>query len=99
MAHGAGERAALEGVLSVLHPSLAIEVGIAKGASLERISAHSEQVHAFDLERHPYLSATRFPNVTFHIGDNHELLPRLLEELAVADQAVDFAFVDDRFEG
>jgi hypothetical protein len=89
-----GERAALEGVLSVVNPSLAIEIGTAEGGSLERISAHAEEVHALDLERHPSLTAERFPNVTYHIGDSHKLLPRLLHEFSEVGRNVDFVLVD-----
>jgi hypothetical protein len=89
-----GERAALEGVLSVSKPSVSIEIGTFRGASLERIAYHSETVHAFDLERRPELTRERFPNVTFHIGSSHELLPRVLEELAETGQNVDFVLVD-----
>src|ERR1700675_2255162 len=89
-----GERAALEGLLSALKPSVSIEIGTSKGGSLERISAHSQTVHAFDLGRHAQLTSERFPNVTFHIGDSHELLPTFLLRLATATQNVDFAFVD-----
>jgi Methyltransferase domain len=89
-----GERAALEGVLTVLRPSLSIEIGTCKGGSLGPISAHSDAVHAFDLERQPEVTANRFPNVTFHIGDSHELLPSVLDRLAAEGRNLDFAFVD-----
>ena len=89
-----GERAALEGILSELGPALSIEIGTYRGGSLVPISAHSQAVHAFDRERRPELTAERFPNVTFHVGDSHELLPRALEHFSEAGQNVDFAFVD-----
>ena len=89
-----GERAALEGLLSMLRPSLSIEIGIWRGGSLDLVSRHSEVVHAFDLERKPEVTAERFPNVTFHIGDSHELLPAVLAELDRAERNVDFVFVD-----
>jgi hypothetical protein len=89
-----GERAALEGVLSALQPSLSIEIGVDKGGSLEAISARSEVVHAFDLFRHADVTLERFHNVVFHAGDSHELLPTVLAELAAAGENVDFAFVD-----
>ncbi|MDX6387859.1 MAG: hypothetical protein QOD85_1661 [Gaiellaceae bacterium] len=89
-----GERAALEGVLSEIGPALSVEIGTYRGGSLVPISAHSQAVHVFDRERRPELTAERFPNVTFHIGDSHELLPRALEEFAASGQNVDFAFVD-----
>jgi Methyltransferase domain len=89
-----GERAALEGILSALQPSLSIEIGTDKGGSLELIAANSEAVHAFDLIRAPEVTSERFPTVSFHTGDSHELLPRVLEQLVSAGQDVDFAFVD-----
>jgi hypothetical protein len=89
-----GERAALEGILSALQPSLSIEIGTDKGGSLELIAAHSETVHAFDLVRAPDLTPERFPTVSFHIGDSHELLPRVLGQLSSAARSVDFVFVD-----
>ncbi|MGH2848009.1 MAG: class I SAM-dependent methyltransferase [Thermoleophilaceae bacterium] len=88
-----GERAALEGVLSQLKPRLAIEIGTAEGGSLERVAAHSEEVHSFDLVP-PADTARALPNVVFHTGNSHELLPRLLGELAEQGSNVDFVLVD-----
>ena len=78
----------------MLKPAVAIEVGTARGVSLERISAHSQVVHAFDLVRLPELTHERFPSVEFHIGDSHEHLPRVLEQLTADGTNVDFALVD-----
>jgi len=89
-----GERAALEGILAVVRPTVSIEIGTDKGGSLQRISAHSEKVHAFDLVRHPKVTSDRFPNVVFHTGDSHELLAKVLAELTATGQNVDFAFID-----
>lgn len=86
-----GERAAIEGLLAVVEPSLAIEIGTAEGASLRRIAARSTEVHSFDLVA-PQLDLP--DNVTLHGGDSHELLPRLLAELAQAGRNVDFVLVD-----
>lgn len=88
-----GERCALEGLLSQIKPALAIEIGTAEGGSLARVAAHSERVHSFDLVR-PNPSAETLPNVTFHTGDSHELLPRLLGDLAGSGEKVDFVLVD-----
>jgi hypothetical protein len=86
-----GERYALEGLLSQLRPSLAIEIGTAEGGSLVRIARHCGEVHALDLER----TEARVPdNVELHIGDSRELLPALLEDLAARGRNVDFALVD-----
>ena len=53
-----GERAAVEGVLAQLRPSLAIEIGSVEGACLRRIAAHATEVHSFDLQP-PSLDAAR----------------------------------------
>ena len=89
-----GEQAALSGVVQLLQPSLSIEIGTAEGGSLGMISLASEEVHSFDLQRHSSLTSERFPNVVFHTGDSHELLPKLLDELSKSGQNVDFALVD-----
>ena len=87
-----GERAALEGLLTQIRPAVAIEIGTAQGGSLRRIAHYSEEVHAFDLA--PEVDHAEFPNVTFHVGDSHELLPLVLEELDRQGRNVDFALVD-----
>jgi hypothetical protein len=91
-----GERAALEGLLAQVRPALAIEIGTAEGGSLERVAAYSEHVHSFDLtfDLMPQERRDSLDNVTFHGGDSHELLPKLLRELADAGQNVDFVLVD-----
>jgi hypothetical protein len=89
-----GERAAIEGVLSAVRPSVAIEIGTFRGGTLERICAHSQEIHAFDLKRFPELTGERFPNVVFHIGDSNELLPSVLDQFAESSKNVDFVFVD-----
>jgi hypothetical protein len=88
-----GERAALEGLLSQRKPALAIEIGTAEGGSLERIALHSGEVHSFDLVE-PNNASRALPNVTFHTGDSHALLPVVLDELAAADRVVDLVLVD-----
>jgi hypothetical protein len=88
-----GERAALEGILSQLQPRLAIEIGTAEGGSLARIAAHSGEVHSFDLVE-PRPEAQALPNVSFHTGDSHALLPELLARLAEEGRNVDFVLVD-----
>ncbi len=87
-----GERAAIEGLLSQIKPELAIEIGTAQGGSLARIAAHSHEVHSFDLD--PDVDESDFPNVTFHRGDSHVLLPAFLRELEAQGRNVDFALVD-----
>ncbi len=88
-----GERAALEGILSYLQPTLAIEIGTAEGGSLARLALHGDEVHSFDLVE-PKPAAAALDNVRFHTGDSHALLPELLEQLAADGRNVDFALVD-----
>jgi hypothetical protein len=88
-----GERAALEGVLALASPGLALEIGTAEGGSLRRIAAHAGEVHSFDLVAPPGDVAS-LPNVRFHTGDSHKLLPALLRELAESGRNVDFVLVD-----
>jgi len=89
-----GERAAVEGVVSSLKPAVSIEIGTLRGGSLGTVSDHSGAVHCFDLSRDPAITSERFPNVIFHEGDSHRLLPETLDELARAGTNVDFALVD-----
>ena len=86
-----GERAAVEGVLAQLKPSLAIEIGSMEGACLRRVAAHSQEVHSFDLQP-PTLAQP--DNVTVHTGDSHELLAPFLAQLGERDRNVDLAIVD-----
>jgi hypothetical protein len=88
-----GERAALVGLLCDVKPELSIEIGTAEGGSLQRVAAHSKEVHSFDLVE-PEPAARELPNVTFHTGDSHKLLPELLARLAEEGRNVDFALVD-----
>jgi methyltransferase family protein len=88
-----GERAALEGLLAQLRPALSIEIGTAEGGSLARLAAYSKRVHSFDLVE-PLDRAKALPNVQFHTGDSHVLLPQLLSKLAQSRFNVDFVLVD-----
>jgi hypothetical protein len=89
----AGDRAALEGLLSQVQPRLAIEIGTAEGGSLRRIAAHSSQVLSFDLVAPP-IDRSELPNVVLHTGDSHALLPKTLAALARQGTNVDFVLVD-----
>jgi hypothetical protein len=88
-----GERAAFKGLLQESAPTLAIEIGTGQGGSLRRIAATVEHVHALD-RAEPSSELVAIPNVTFHTGDSHELLPRLLARLASDGANVDFVLVD-----
>jgi Methyltransferase domain len=89
---GFHERVALEGILGDVKPGLAIEIGSSRGGSLERLVAHSQEVHAFDFAPPP--AEVTPENVTFHIGDSHKLVPKLLRRLAEQGRNVDFVLVD-----
>ena len=87
-----GERAAVQGLLSVRKPALAIEIGTADGACLRWIARHAGEVHSFDLIPP---SITDLPaHVHLHTGDSHSLLPRVLAQFAAEGRNVDFVLVD-----
>jgi SAM-dependent methyltransferase len=88
-----GERCALEGILSVLRPDLAIEIGTAQGGSVARVATHSQETHSFDLVDE-VTNPEELDNVHFHVGDSSELLPKFLAELATTGRNVDFVLVD-----
>jgi hypothetical protein len=88
-----GERTVIEGMLSMLKPRLAIEIGRAEGGSLRRIAAHSEEVLSFDLvEPAPELAS--LSNVRALSGDSHAQLPVELQRIAGEARNVDFILVD-----
>lgn len=88
-----GERAAMEGILAQLKPRLSVEIGTAGGGSLATVARHSGEVHSFDLKHEKSLT-DRFPDVHFHSGDSHELLPKKLAAFAEESRNVDFVLVD-----
>lgn len=90
MSHG--ERVTIEGLLAQVRPKLAVEIGTAQGGTLDRIAHYSEEVHTFDLTHQ--VDHADFPNVTFHQGDNHVLLPEVLMGFEREGRNVDFAIVD-----
>jgi hypothetical protein len=86
-----GERAALEGILSQLKPSLSVEVGTTGGGSLGWFADRLSDLHYFDRTMpRPEIAAQ--PHVTIHIGDLHELLPARLQEFADQGCNIDFVF-------
>src|SRR5271155_2393113 len=84
-----GERSTIEGVLAMVKPRLAIEIGRAEGGSLRRIAAHSGQVLSFDIVDPP-AELAELTNVRALSGDSHELLATELGRIAEARQNVDF---------
>jgi hypothetical protein len=86
-----GEQAAIEGLLAQLEPRLAVEIGTADGACTRHLAARVEELHCFDLSP-PKLELPE--NVTVHVGDSHQLLPKALAGLAEEARNVDFAVID-----
>lgn len=86
-----GERAAVEGVLGALRPRLAIEIGTAEGAALQRIAAHAEEVHAFDLI--PSVAVRRRPRGPAH-GELPQAPSRVPARARRRGRSADFALVD-----
>jgi hypothetical protein len=88
-----GERAALEGVLVQLKPSLSVLVGVAEGGSLEQIVAHSEKVHSVDsIEPKGAVGAAN--RLAIHTGDSLTLLSAELKRMADEGLSVDFILLN-----
>ena len=79
------ERVVLEGLLTQIKPTIAIEIGTAAGGSLRSIKNHSIAAHSFDLVDCPWTG------VWHHVGDTKQTLRPVLERL---NASVDFALVD-----
>jgi hypothetical protein len=88
-----GERTVIEGMLAMLKPRLAIEIGRAEGGSLRRIAAHSEEVLSLDLVE-PSSELASLANVRALSGDSHAQLPVELRRFAGEGRNVDFILVD-----
>jgi hypothetical protein len=86
------ERVAIEGLLADIRPTTSIELGTSRGGSLRRIAAWSDRTHSFDLSLQ--VDPGDFPTVTFHVGDSHALLPKLLGELEERRETVQFVLID-----
>lgn len=86
-----GERAALEGVLAQLQPEISIEIGTASGGSLERIAAHSTEVHSIDLME---MEGEPPGNARLYVGDSKRMLPEILGGFTSERRNVDFVLVD-----
>jgi hypothetical protein len=86
-----GERAALEGLLGQLKPRLAIEIGTGNGGSLQRIAAHSVDVHSVDIAEWEFVLPA---NAQFHLGESDRILPQLLDRFTREGRNVDFVLVD-----
>lgn len=86
-----GEQASLAGVLAMVKPATAVEIGTYTGGSLARIAAMSGHVHTFDLVSHV---DSHLSNVHYHLGDSAVTVPQVLAELHNAGTPVDFVLVD-----
>jgi hypothetical protein len=88
-----GERSTIEGVLAMVKPALAVEIGRAEGGSLRRIAEYSAEVVSFDIVE-PSAGVAALANVRALAGDSHAMLPAELKRLAEAARNVDFVLVD-----
>lgn len=88
------ERFALIGLLDVVRPSCAIEIGTADGGSLQVIAAAAGKVYALDTDATIPDRLPHFPNVEFRIGDSRQTLPRLLAELEASGTRYQFVLID-----
>jgi hypothetical protein len=88
------ERFALIGVLDVVRPSCAIEIGTADGGSLQVIAAAAGKVYALDSDPTLPQRVSQFHNVEFRIGYSHETFPRLLAELHETRTPYPFVLID-----
>jgi hypothetical protein len=88
-----GERATIEGMLSMIQPRLSLEIGRAEGGSLRRLAEHSKQVLSFDIVSGPD-ELGNLANVRILTGDSHVLLPRELDRLTTEGAYVDFVLLD-----
>jgi hypothetical protein len=87
-----GERAALEGVLDKLAPSLVIEIGAGADGPLDRLATHAQELHCFEPAM-PQTSIAQQSNVTLDIGNAGELLPAQLARLAEEQRNVDLVWI------
>jgi Methyltransferase domain len=88
-----GERAAIEGLLSLVRPAVSIAIDTAQGESVRRIAAYSGEVHAVDLLAPPP-DLLELSHVHFHAGDSSRWLADLLQRLVEESRNVDFVLVD-----
>jgi hypothetical protein len=86
-----GEQAALVGVVQMIDPKLALEIGTYDGGSLALIAPFCVRVHTFDLASHV---TDHLGNVEYHLGDSRVTVPALLAQLHARNESVDFALID-----
>lgn len=87
------ERSTLIHLLDRLSPSVAIEIGTAKGGSLSVLSHYAEKVYSLDINSHSDLSS-RFSNVEFIVGRSQITLPPLLQKLQADGIGIQFVLID-----
>ena len=88
-----GERTAIEGMLAMVKPRLAIEIGRAESEAYAGSPSTPTRSVSFDIvDASPDLAD--LSNVRVLAGDSHVLLPRELRRIAGEGQHVDFVLVD-----
>lgn len=96
------ERIAIIQILRTSHPTLALEIGTARGGCLQQITEHA--CHTFSIDIDASVRANLEPllsNVSFLTGQSSELIPQVLEECRQRGQSLGFVLVDGdhRYEG
>jgi hypothetical protein len=89
------EQAAIVQLLDFVAPPVAVEIGTHRGGSLQVIAPRAGRAYALDInpDVRRWLGS-RFPNVTFRIGDSRAVLPRVLEEIEAKGEQLGFVLVD-----
>lgn len=92
---GRCERLAMERLLGVIRPKLAVEIGTYLGGSLQVIARNSERVISLDMDDTIEAKlGQRFPSVDFLAGLTQDTLPKLVSDLNDKGQSPDFVLVD-----
>jgi hypothetical protein len=91
----AQEKAAMVQLLDCVAPPVALEIGTNRGGSLQVIAPRAGCAYALDQNPLvPEWIGTRFPNVTFRIGNSQALLPGVLREVEAKREELGFVLID-----
>jgi hypothetical protein len=89
------EKFAFQGLVEMIRPETAIEIGTYKGGSLQVLSKYSKSVYSIDIS--PDCRETlgdRFDNVDFLTGESRNVLPPLLDQISESGKNLEFVLID-----
>lgn len=89
------ERYCLIQLLQKIQPDVAIEIGTYNGGSLQVLSKFAKKVYAIDND--PSVKerlAPTFDNVEFLIGDSKTIIPKLIEDIQLRKEQLEFILID-----